>query len=104
MGELETLFEQCNDGRCHKWRHYFDIYGAYIAKFKATACVYLEIGVEKGGSLDIMRKYLGHDGADHRRRRLTDLQRAGESRVRNPRRRPGGLPFLEGTGHARRCC
>jgi hypothetical protein len=59
MGELETLFEQCNEGRCHKWRHYFDIYERYIAKFKNTSCVYLEIGAAKGGSLDIMRKYLG---------------------------------------------
>jgi hypothetical protein len=59
MGELETLFEQCNEGRCHKWRHYFDIYERYIAKFRNTSCVYLEIGAAKGGSLDIMRKYLG---------------------------------------------
>jgi hypothetical protein len=61
MGQLEALFDECQEGHCHKWRHYFDIYERYIAKFTGTSCIYLEIGVSKGGSLDLMRKYLGHE-------------------------------------------
>lgn len=59
MGELEKLFDEGTGGKCSKWRHYFDIYERYISKFKHMPCVYLEIGVFNGGSLDIMRKYLG---------------------------------------------
>jgi Methyltransferase domain len=59
VGELEALFDACRDRRCHKWRHYFEIYERYLAKYRHSECVYLEIGVEKGGSLDIMARYLG---------------------------------------------
>ncbi len=59
VGELETLFDACREGRCHKWRHYFEIYERYLAKYRYSKCVYVEIGVEKGGSLDIMARYLG---------------------------------------------
>ncbi len=59
MGELEALFDACTDGRCHKWRHYFEIYERYLAKYRGSPCVSLEIGVAKGGSLDIMARYLG---------------------------------------------
>jgi len=59
MGELEKLFNECTQKNCYKWRHYLDIYERYLAPFRNTPCVYLEIGVFEGGSLDLMRKYLG---------------------------------------------
>jgi hypothetical protein len=62
MPTLEELFDRGTGGRCTKWRHYFEIYERYLARFKGTDCVYLEIGVSQGGSLDIFREYLG-DGA-----------------------------------------
>jgi hypothetical protein len=61
MGDLDALFAESIDGRCHKWRHYFEIYERYLAGFRNTPCVYLEIGVSQGGSLEIMRRYLGRD-------------------------------------------
>ncbi len=61
MGDHEALFAESIDGRCHKWRHYFEIYERYLAAFRNTPCVYLEIGVSQGGSLEIMRRYLGRD-------------------------------------------
>lgn len=60
MGELEALFDKGTGGKCSKWRHYFDIYERYISAFRNMPCVYLEIGVFNGGSLDIMRQYLGN--------------------------------------------
>jgi len=59
MGELEALFDQGTGGRSHKWRHYFAIYERYLTKFKSQQCVYVEIGIERGGTLDIMQKFLG---------------------------------------------
>jgi hypothetical protein len=59
MGVLTDLFDRGTGGRCHKWRHYFEIYERYLDKFAGSNCTYLEIGVNKGGSLEIMAQYLG---------------------------------------------
>lgn len=59
MNDLEIFFDQGTGERSHKWRHYFEIYDRYLSKFRAQKCTYLEIGIEHGGTLDIMRKYLG---------------------------------------------
>ena len=59
MGKMEELFLQGTGGKCHKWRHYFEIYERYFSSFVGKDCTYLEIGVQKGGSLQIMQEYLG---------------------------------------------
>lgn len=59
MGDLEKLFDQGTGGRSHKWRHYFAIYERYLEQFRNKPCTYLEVGVEHGGTLDIMKTYLG---------------------------------------------
>ncbi|MGB8365285.1 MAG: class I SAM-dependent methyltransferase [Rhizomicrobium sp.] len=59
MATLEELFDKGTRGRCHKWRHYFEIYERYLHGFVDKRCTYLEIGVQKGGSLQIMQEYLG---------------------------------------------
>lgn len=59
MGELHELFKRRNDGRCDKWHHYFDIYERHLAQFRGQAVNYLEIGVQAGGSLLLMRDWLG---------------------------------------------
>jgi len=56
---LEELFDKGTGGRCHKWRHYFEIYERYLQKFVGKNCTYLEIGVQKGGSIQIMQEWLG---------------------------------------------
>ncbi len=58
---LEQLFDRGTGGRSFKWRHYFEIYERHIQRFRGTACTYLEIGVFRGGSLDIFGEYLGPD-------------------------------------------
>jgi len=59
MLTFEELFDRGTGGRCTKWRHYFEIYDRYFSKFRGADCSYLEIGVAKGGSLDIFQEYLG---------------------------------------------
>lgn len=59
MGRLRALFDQGTGGNCHKWEHYFEIYERYFDRFVGTECTYLEIGVQRGGSLTIMSEYLG---------------------------------------------
>ena len=59
--ELLDIF--CNnDGfLVHKWHHYIPIYEKYFSKFKGKKIKFLEIGVGKGGSLQMWRKYFGND-------------------------------------------
>jgi len=61
MASLKELFEKGTGGRSHKWHHYFEIYERHFNKFENTKSTYLEIGVGGGGTLDIMREYLGKE-------------------------------------------
>ena len=45
----------------HKWHHYIPIYNDYFSNFKGKKVRFLEIGVGKGGSLKMWRKYFGND-------------------------------------------
>ncbi|MBV8634135.1 MAG: class I SAM-dependent methyltransferase [Burkholderiaceae bacterium] len=36
-----------------------EIYERYLEKFRGKPCTYLEIGIQNGGSLEVMREYLG---------------------------------------------
>jgi hypothetical protein len=57
--EIERLFWE-NTGRVvDKWHHYLPIYDRYFASFAGRRVRMLEIGVFKGGSLALWRKYFG---------------------------------------------
>ncbi|MGB1235485.1 MAG: class I SAM-dependent methyltransferase, partial [Planktomarina sp.] len=43
----------------HKWHHYIPLYERYFSQFRGTDFKFLEIGVFKGGSLDMWRSYFG---------------------------------------------
>ena len=43
----------------HKWRHYLALYDRYLARFRGQPVRVLEIGVSKGGSLQMWRAYFG---------------------------------------------
>lgn len=50
----------------HKWHHYLPLYHRHFEKYRKTASpenkvVILEIGVSKGGSLDMWNSYFGKD-------------------------------------------
>jgi len=49
-----------NDGNIiHKWVHYFPIYERYFEWYRNKSVTLLEIGVYKGGSLQMWQRYLG---------------------------------------------
>jgi hypothetical protein len=49
-----------NEGRIiHKWHHYFDIYHNHFRRFRGQSVKVLEIGVSKGGSLQMWKSYFG---------------------------------------------
>ena len=43
----------------HKWVHYFPIYEKFLNRFRNTTVTIIEIGVSKGGSLQMWERYLG---------------------------------------------
>ncbi len=45
----------------HKWHHYIPIYDRYFGPMRGRKLRFLEIGVSKGGSLQMWREYFGPD-------------------------------------------
>lgn len=59
-GIAKTFF--AHRGRLvNKWIHYLDVYDRHFATYRNTAVRMLEIGVSKGGSLELWREYFGAD-------------------------------------------
>lgn len=44
---------------CDKWSHYFDIYERHLGKFVDKKPVVVEVGVYRGGSAEMWKKYFG---------------------------------------------
>ena len=53
------IFFSADHGLTHKWLHYFDIYDRMFKPYIGSSVKILEIGVFKGGSLEMWRKFLG---------------------------------------------
>ena len=60
-GDLLDLFANNEGTVVHKWHHYIPLYDRYLAPFRGTDFRFLEIGVAKGGSLEMWRSYFGGD-------------------------------------------
>ena len=58
-GELADIYSENIGAVVHKWHHYIPIYERYFDRFRDTPVRFLEIGVSKGGSLQIWRNYFG---------------------------------------------
>jgi ubiquinone/menaquinone biosynthesis C-methylase UbiE len=59
MNDLERYFYD-NPGRViHKWKHYFEIYERHFARYRGRPVNVVEIGVYKGGSLQMWKQYFG---------------------------------------------
>lgn len=56
---LEKIFLSHSGNIIHKWYHYLKIYDQHFNKFKGKSITILEIGVYKGGSLQMWRNYFG---------------------------------------------
>jgi len=59
QGELYRRFLANGAGDLHKWHHYFDIYEWHFERFRGIGPRFLEIGVQRGGSLKLWRDYFG---------------------------------------------
>ena len=47
--------------RCiDKWAHYFPVYEQWFKKFRGTDVVFVEIGVQNGGSIQMWKNYFGN--------------------------------------------
>ena len=60
-GALLDIFVANKDNVVHKWHHYIPLYDKYFSNFRNRQVRFLEIGVSKGGSLQMWRKYFGED-------------------------------------------
>jgi len=56
---LFEILTSNKDKELHKWLHYIPIYENYLSKYIDKNVGFLEIGVSKGGSLQMFRKFLG---------------------------------------------
>ena len=57
--QFEKIFQEHKGNIIHKWQHYFEIYERHFQRYKNKKVVILEIGVYRGGSLEMWRKYFG---------------------------------------------
>ena len=56
---MEVVFYD-HDGRpADKWHHYLEIYDRYLSRYRGQRVRLLEIGVQRGGSLQVWKRYLG---------------------------------------------
>lgn len=60
-GDLVDIYASNTGTTVQKWHHYLPIYDRYFGRFRGTPVRFLEIGVKKGGSLQMWRRYLGDE-------------------------------------------
>lgn len=58
MNKLREIYNDVTHSS-DKWSFYFDVYHRHISPFIGQPVVLVEIGVQKGGSLEMWSKYLG---------------------------------------------
>jgi hypothetical protein len=56
---LHEIFLNNGNNITNKWIHYIDIYEKHFSRFVDTDVLILEIGVSKGGSVEMWREYFG---------------------------------------------
>ncbi len=57
MNDLEKYFFTRRVDDIHKWSNYFELYERYFARFRNRPIRFLEIGVDRGGSLQMWQTY-----------------------------------------------
>jgi hypothetical protein len=58
-GSLRTLFDQHTGNYVTKWTNYFPVYERHFAPYVGKSPLIFEIGVYKGGSLQLWKRYFG---------------------------------------------
>lgn len=59
LNALESFFYFKPHRLIFKWLHYFEVYDRHFSKYRNKAPVVMEIGVYKGGSLQMWKEYFG---------------------------------------------
>lgn len=61
VGWFQTYFLDAPDKRfgVHKWVHYLPIYEKHLARYRDKNPIILEVGVAKGGSIEMWNRYFG---------------------------------------------
>lgn len=58
-GDLLDIYVNGSKELVHKWHHYIPLYDRYFSPWRSRPLRFLEIGVSKGGSLNMWRKFFG---------------------------------------------
>jgi len=58
-GDLLDIWASNAGVSVHKWHHYIPLYDRYFSPWRGKAVRFLEIGVNKGSSLQMWRRYFG---------------------------------------------
>ena len=58
-GDFLDLFLEDSTYKISKWHHYLPLYERYLHNYKNQSVKILEIGVEDGGGMNILKKYFG---------------------------------------------
>ena len=58
-GDLLEIYAEGGEQLVHKWHHYLPLYDRYFREWRGKEVRFLEIGVSKGGSLSMWRRYFG---------------------------------------------
>lgn len=58
-GDLAEIYAGHQGTIVHKWHHYLPLYDRYLSRYRGKPLKFLEIGVSKGGSLAMWRRYFG---------------------------------------------
>lgn len=59
QGDLLDILAAGGDQMIHKWHHYIPLYERYFGTWRNRPLRFLEIGVFRGGSLSMWRRYFG---------------------------------------------
>lgn len=59
LNNFEKFFYSQNHRPMRKWLHYLDVYNRHLEKYIGRAPVVMEIGVYRGGSLQMWKNYFG---------------------------------------------
>lgn len=57
--DMERLYFAHRGRRVDKWLHYLEVYDRHFAPYRGRAVTVVEIGVARGGSLELWRAYFG---------------------------------------------
>ncbi|WP_374585107.1 class I SAM-dependent methyltransferase [Pseudoduganella sp.] len=60
-GILARIYAENKGCLVHKWHQYIPLYDRYFGPYRGKKIRFLEIGVSKGGSLQMWRKYFGDE-------------------------------------------